>query len=673
MKENTKTPEQTQDPAWLIWNTIQNKELVILNPSDFYYPEILQKIRSNIGSENFMNSLGISNEQEIIERNELMKFLFDHEKLREELYALLNYTEPNVKDLPVIENDFLLFYKKENAYWKLIEHFIKTMRSYNNLPKKLLPFLEKMEESFKELPKMEKAMADNVSESLKKVTRLEGCLEIEITSSHDGYGNKSCLDFKTGHEIIIGQKRFNATWSGQYRTELPKWSKNWPCKILGIQKYIQEKITKEEKIRAKRSSMITNFPDSIKHDIGKFLIEKINTAIFGFATGNMAIVSKKLAKNALKKLEIFDEKTVVNIYFRYDSNGLRITPTSIKSYKEEISDLFDSDVFFRNYDSYTPEERTRIDTIISDIDEDIDNSLAENNGVPIDNFFRKNLGIFIGNFATIPSPKTDSNFRWSFLQNLYQSSENKASYTLLLNNRKYFWDRIEELNNLSLILNQFEETAREKNIPLCMPKIETKRVGVRFEKMAPINMMEQDKKMVPFSFPEINGHIICLTGKHGRGKSVAGSSILENLWLAQSGLPVFAEQFETDIKEIIGAVINDNGEGSTATVFLKKTLNLFKNIEKVPSHKSLIFIDEIGKGTQESSGFEFGQKVLKKLSENGNSVVFNTQIIKLAEYAKDNLGAICLKVNDKHQFQPGIGEGMMKELIHEIGLDKYLK
>lgn len=43
MKKNTKPQEQTQDPAWLIWNTTQNKELVILNPSDFYYPEILDK------------------------------------------------------------------------------------------------------------------------------------------------------------------------------------------------------------------------------------------------------------------------------------------------------------------------------------------------------------------------------------------------------------------------------------------------------------------------------------------------------------------------------------------------------------------------------------------------------------------------------------------------------
>jgi DNA mismatch repair ATPase MutS len=123
---------------------------------------------------------------------------------------------------------------------------------------------------------------------------------------------------------------------------------------------------------------------------------------------------------------------------------------------------------------------------------------------------------------------------------------------------------------------------------------------------------------------------------------------------------------------MIGAVTNDSGDGSTATVFVKKTKNLFENINKVPAHKSLIFIDEIGKGTQENSGLKLGRQILKVLSGNGNSVIFNTQIMKLAEYARDNYKAICLKVNDKHQFEPGIGEGEMEELIKEIGLDKYL-
>lgn len=123
---------------------------------------------------------------------------------------------------------------------------------------------------------------------------------------------------------------------------------------------------------------------------------------------------------------------------------------------------------------------------------------------------------------------------------------------------------------------------------------------------------------------------------------------------------------------MIGAVTNDTGDGSTATVFVKKTMNLFENIQKVPAHKSLIFIDEIGKGTQESAGLKLGQQILKALSQNGNSVIFNTQIMKLAEHARDNFQAICLKVDDNHQFQPGIGEGLMEELIHEVGLDKYL-
>ena len=178
--------------------------------------------------------------------------------------------------------------------------------------------------------------------------------------------------------------------------------------------------------------------------------------------------------------------------------------------------------------------------------------------------------------------------------------------------------------------------------------------------------------MAPFSFPELNGRMICLTGRHGRGKSVAGSSVLETLWLAQSGLPVFAKEFSFDVKDVIGAVINDEGHGSTATVFIQKTKNLLENIAKVPSEKSVIFIDEIGKGTQESSGLALGKRLLSTLADKHYSVIFNTQIMGLAEYAQTNVGAKCLKVDNNHQFAPGIGEGEMDELVKEIGLEKYL-
>lgn len=58
-----------------------------------------------------------------------------------------------------------------------------------------------------------------------------------------------------------------------------------------------------------------------------------------------------------------------------------------------------------------------------------------------------------------------------------------------------------ELHDLCKIIDLFEEKAQANNLPLCMPEITNKRIGVSFKAMGPIDMMDQAKKMVSFSFP----------------------------------------------------------------------------------------------------------------------------------------------------------------------------
>lgn len=666
MKKDTKTPEQIQEPKWTIWNTKGPKKLEILNPSDFDLPKIIGKIRKHVDDE-FIDSLGISDEKEIIQRNELMKFLLKNKELRNDLITLIDL-EGDTKNLPKEENDFLLFYEKDNVYWEAVKNFIKTMKSYDKHPKKIIPFLQKTEESIKTLPELEKTMAQNISESLKGVSRLEGFFSVSITD-HFWLGDEKAnpvIEVLDKGRIIIGQKRFNSIWSNKNKVEIPKWAQNWFCKITGIQDKIKESIRKEMSLQAKKSSIVTEFPNSIERDIELFLKKEIETIFLNFYKKEGEIGRREYQK-------LFSCKSVIKFYFQYDANGMRIMPTSIKLYDTLKQNVWYIGEFERKYNSYTAQEEDVIKSRIEDIDTEIYESQSENNGIAMSNFFKKFMEMRVGSFKEIVSPATDSEFRWLFLPNLYRSAKNIDTYNLLIENRKDFWGRINELYKLSRILGEFEEVAERRKIPLSMPEIKAEKSGIKFKLMAPINMMNQEKTMVPFSFPKINGKIICLTGKHGGGKSVSGKSIMENLWLAQSGLPVFAEGFETEVKEIIGTITNESGEGSTFTVFLKKTLTLFENIEKTPSHKSLLFIDEFGKGTQKESEMELGLDILRALSKNENSILFNTQSLELVEYAKNNFNAICLKVDDTHQFQPGIGDGQMRQLVKEIGLDKYLK
>ncbi len=281
---------------------------------------------------------------------------------------------------------------------------------------------------------------------------------------------------------------------------------------------------------------------------------------------------------------------------------------------------------------------------------------------------------FFGKNRRIASSGTDHDYRYFAIGHLYNHISFREVYQRITNQRAYFFETLDQINDLSSILSKFKDKAEELNIPLCVPTISFKdHSGVSFKNLAPISLTSKTKKLVPITLERINGQIVGLTGRHGGGKTVAGKTILESVYLAQSGLPVFAESFTTDIKTVLGAVTNDEGEGSTATVFVKKVMNLMEQINLVPVNESLIFIDEIGKGTQQNSGIKLGKAILTTLSKGGNSVLFNTQILELAEYAEEHLNAVCYKVDKDHNFVKGIGEGEIMALVEEVGLDKYLE
>jgi DNA mismatch repair ATPase MutS len=223
-------------------------------------------------------------------------------------------------------------------------------------------------------------------------------------------------------------------------------------------------------------------------------------------------------------------------------------------------------------------------------------------------------------------------------------------------------------------LSQFENKAAALSLPLCIPIISTQHDGVFFKNLVPISLVGSNlPQIIPISLDRINGQMVGLTGRHGGGKTTIGKNVLQNVYFALSGLPVFAESFHTDVKTVLGAVTNDEGGGSTATVFVQKVTNLMKEILEVPPHESLVFIDEIGKGTQHGTGLELGKAILFTLSKGGNSVLFNTQTLELAEYAQESLNAVCYKANKKFEFTKGISGGELGELVKEIGLDKFLR
>ena len=128
-----------------------------------------------------------------------------------------------------------------------------------------------------------------------------------------------------------------------------------------------------------------------------------------------------------------------------------------------------------------------------------------------------------------------------------------------------------------------------------------------------------------------------------------------------------------NVKDVLGMMFIERGSGSTCELLLDKIVKILKEIKHVHNSKVVLVLDEVGTGTQEMDGYKLGQDVLSKLSELGVSVLFSTQIMALAEFAKNDLGAQCFKVDEKHNLSPGIGRGGMDSLRRRKGLDKLLK
>ncbi len=637
----------------VLWK--QNPELQrlsVLNPTDFKAPFINKDF--------FPGTLGLADQGEIIARNEIVRFLFNNPKIGGEIHGMFSevfISNNGLKKLPSEGNNFLAFYQKENAYWNLVDLFVLKLKNKTN-SQRLIDFIEQLEKDKARLFDEEKEMGKRISETLGRVTEMQGFLEFKLDNS------------EVVNEVIIGQKSFNAKWSPSYTGNIPEWAKAWIFRVIGIQTLIQK--LSNEKLRKKsyRSALILNFPSELKEDIISGARERIFEKKWQLTTKGDKNILTESEKDILKFLENIPPLTI-SLEFKYDKKGLVIHFLDIKAYKEGSEDEY-TNTGLRGYVGHTKQEKAQLTEQIHNYEKVLKDTVASKKALKIITFLENNCGLnFLEKFK-IKSAQTDCVFSWDFLENIYDLPENKVISADLNQQREFFYEGLLELMTIDKMISDMKSQAKSKGMPICLPEVITDKVGINFKNLAPINMISQDKKMVPFSFPELNGRMICLTGRHGRGKSVAGNSVLETLWLAQSGLPVFAESFSFDVKDVIGAVINDEGHGSTATVFVQKTKNLLENIAKVPSEKSVIFIDEIGKGTQENAGLVLGKRLLDTMSKKHYSVIFNTQIMDLARYAEQTVQAKCLKVNKNHQFAAGIGEGEMEELVKEIGLDKYL-
>lgn len=617
-----------------VWKS-STKKITILNPQDFEVPEFIKEIKSkfNLSDDVF----GSADEKEVKERLEVMKVL-KNEGIMEAIDDLSKFFQKSIY-LPSSENDFLFYYdQNDNPYWKAVKSLIKKLKPFREYTRidEICSYLE----SKLHLEEVEMKFASEISHKLKSVTFLEGIIKMEMRG--DDYWRYHSMDDLVNTSVVVGKKAYRSTWKDGFVANVPNWTKSPLMRFLGVKSFVQKMANSFAIARANSSSTVSYLPRCVVQDIlNHFNKEEFNSL-----------------RNEYRNC-------IFTLHFLYDEHGLRIDFIGVE---KEVGD-HEFSFQKRNFDGFTKRERKQFKKSEKEVTNLYIRSKMLNGLQTIYDELNTEYSLFTKYFK-IESKNTDDEFRWYALNNIY--NENKELVEKLEDIRRYTSLNVKTMSALGSIIKYMTKIAAEKNLNICIPEITEAHTGTTFNDLAPIEIFEKHKKLISFTLPTINGHILCLTGRHGGGKSVAGKSILSSVWMAQSGLPIFAKEFKTEIKTVIGSIVNDNGEGSTATVFVEKVKSLMEGISKVPNGESIIFIDEIGKGTQETAGINLGKRILKTVKDKGYSVIFNSQILALAEYAKDELGANCFVVDKNHQFKEGIGDGQMDELLKEKGLDKYL-
>ena len=683
------------------WNTdIDPKDrLKIVNPADFPKYEILRSL--GLQHNELAESFGITDKQEIINRSKLLKLLYDNKDLSDWIHSVSQH-DIERGTLPDYEGQkFLNYYSAPggNAYWNTIQRLLDLIGNPTDMPETLASFVQFLRDS-QQLATAENEMGKIIGDLIQVSAAIEG----SATTTVDMYEfTQHTKDF-----IIYGHQRYSYQVSQANNYYLPDWldSNFNPLKWLGISNWIEESTKKKIRKNAYKSMVITEADSNI--------IQDLNNAAVKIAKKLIRMTSKhshpkkdlpsdaKLRDAKLRELceiyksssytmeaddnlifwpdwDILPNKIHLEIGFGYDQDGLKIKVARIKGTFPDGKTVRNSDIEAVNlmFSGFSHEAQELIEKNRYRLDK---KALEQRNDI-ISVKFAETIADLDPKFFDLQhysSYNMDMVYKWANLNNLFNEARFNPIYKELKAHRKFVKKNLSEIEKVNEIARIYREKVAGQKLPLCMPRFSDKN-EISFKGLVPMHLVisqsdEEKQVLVPINnFPAINGQMVCMTGANGGGKTVGGNSAMEMIFIAQSGLLLYADEYTANIKTVIGSVTNEKNEkGSLATVVLKKYTNIFKELENTDKDKVLIFIDEIGKGTQELEGIQVGKDVLKELSRRGYSVVFSTQMTELAEYAQSSLNALCIKVDRNHKFSQGIGAGELISLSKSVGLDKYI-
>ncbi len=669
-------------PDISFWDT-SARVIEFINPGEFRVDEHLEMI--GLHNHPLRSTFGCVDRTEIIRRQKNIRFLVEHPTLGATISGL-----SRVSQLPIDSVDFMRSFTTAGSgphheLWNLIDQFCSQIGRIRDAGTEIPPDIALLDQFLRDMAlpfkRREEEMSRTVATRLSKAVAFGGIIKYTVNTAD------FCLpadSLSQDHDDAFGFRPFSLKPAPIMPTR-PQYESMSKFRQFFEKKYFAlEKLLYLWRVRRWAKPLIVHhLPDIVAETISNF-VRKTFCSGSVFSKGYRARFSKELTSQELTT------SVMLTIAYRLDDSGLSLSLLSIKpqfdldiraksSYTFEplrvegtwVSQAFHEKVWGINHSS-----ATRSCAIWHD-------SIALNDTLEL---VKEHAPDLLGKGIKLDVPEIFPVLSWNAAtgvigldKGLLEVLEEAQSL------RSYVRARFHDLSNVADISSKFVTLGRRFAMPLHYPEImQDSEHLFSFGEVMPIHLIGRpttkrgksikasDLKPICSLVP-LKGNMIGLTGQNMGGKTVTQEALLFTVFDAQSGFPIIGgQEIRLNVKNTIGMVFMERGEGSTVELMLRKTGPVIETALKHPKNGTLVVLDELGSGTQESKGAIIGERILAKLHESGCSVVFSTQIAKLARAAEEKFGAKCFAFDIQHRIRDGIGEGNPELIAEELGLDKLL-
>lgn len=632
-------------PGIHFWNK-NAPRIEMINAGDFHRDRLLDVL--GLSKNPLSDSFGITDTKEICKRQEMIKFLMKNDELRR---YLKEFSFWGSEFIPKDGQKFIdYFTESKSQFWQTIGESLGYFSRAEMLkkPKVLNDFVSFLKDNKSKAKAYENAFSKDVIAELKKASFMNGVL----TFSTGIFSNIDLEEYE-----IFGYKKY----AFDYKVKPPKWTQSGLMRSLRIAplfQWVYKKMSEERKKLEHTHSIISDLPIELQEAVETFIESLLEKGKGGSIKSG----------------------TLLKFFFDYSSKGLSLwlVQYNIKNVSsEKIRTLGQVGVHptTNQFPGYSGAVATKMFKGVKSIAQEMHQEIHWTKDLGI--LYEKvvDSGLLNSPGVIIESPELDLKYRAYALKHILESQFSEQLQAIE-QYRSYIYERFETLKHMANIAEAMICAQKEWGLPISFPRILKDGEHLfSFSELHPIHLtdsMESDKLVAIKNLPPLNGSPLGLTGQNSGGKTVAMETMINMIFCAQSGLPVFGKNVSLNTKEVLGLVFVERGKSSTLALYIEKVLKVLKAVKETNKKNLIVFVDELGSATQEVSGKEFGTQILNKLFESHCSAVISTQILELAHYARENLKMECYKVNINHEFSFGIGDGGAMHLVEQLDTEGIL-